>query len=234
VTPQRLLVLAVLVVAILLCGPLAAFQVRSSTALSLVLVIDVSASVDFRTLELPRDVSDAVDSGLLSHLSNQDRFGVAGFGATTKFSGFVPGDRATRLKAVRTILKDRSIGFNGPSRLWDAIDEALTHLEGEPSPRAIILVTDGRASGNRLGSEAVVQRAKSSSVVVSVVGSGSSGSPAARDRYPEHEPHIALERLAGETGGAFFRDEFGDAFRARKRARHLEAILRQLRTGSRP
>ena len=194
--------------------------------MSLVLLIDVSASVDFRTLELPRDVSGIVDSGLLAHLRADDRFGVAAFGATTKFSGFLSGDRAGRLAAVKASLRDRSVRLNGPSRVWDAVDEAIVSLDGQSPPRAIILMTDGRANGNRVGLDAVIERATSSAVRVSVIASGSV-SPV-RSRFPELEPHVHLQRLVAETGGAFTADDVGDHFRQRRPGEHLEAIVRQL------
>lgn len=222
---------ALALIAASLSGALAASpQGETSSALSLVLAIDVSASTDFRTTSPPRDVSDAIDSGLMSGLTADDRFGVVGFGATAKFSGFVPGDRRARLESVRRVFRDRTVGLNGPSRVWDAVDEAVAHLETVPQPRAIILMTDGRATGNRLGLDAIIRHAQSAGVAVSVLGSGSLR--AVPNGYPELEPHLALERLASETGGLFRVDEVGDTFRQRRPGGHLEAILEFLRTRS--
>ena len=217
----------VVIVALVLCERGTATQRSESGPLSLVLVIDVSASVDFRTLELPRDVSGIVDSALLARLRADDRFGVAAFGATTKFSGFLSGDRAGRLAAVKASLRDRSVGLNGPSRIWDAVDETIASLDGQPLQRAVILMTDGRANGNRVGLDAVITRATASAVRVSVIASGSVESQV-RARYPELEPHLHLQRLVAETGGTFAADEVGDHFRQRQPGHHFETILRQL------
>jgi hypothetical protein len=35
------------------------------------------------------------------------------------------------------------VGLNGPSRIWDAVDDVISALEKEPGRRAVILVTDG-------------------------------------------------------------------------------------------
>ena len=228
---MRMPVAALTFIAVSLCEVAASPQVATPPrALSLVLMIDVSASTDYRDLSPPRDVSDAIDSGLLSGLTADDRFGVVGFGATAKFSGFLPEDRRARRDAVQRVFRDRTVGFHGPSRVWDAVDDAVARLETVPAPRAIILMTDGRATGNRLGLDAVIQHARSAGVTISVIGSGSSRS-AVRNGYPELEPHLALERLASETGGAFRADEVGDRFRERRPRGHLDAILELLRTG---
>ncbi len=218
----------VFVGASLSCAVAASPQGETAPGLSLVLLIDVSASTDFRAGSPPRNVSDAIDAALLSRLTADDRFGVAGVGATAQFSGFLAADRRTRLSAVRRVFQDRTVGLNGPSRVWDAVDDALAQLETVPQPRAIVLMTDGRATGNRLGLDAIIQHARSAGVVVSVLGSGSSRS-AVRHGYPELEPHLGLERLARETGGVFRADELGDTFRERRPRGHLEAIVEFLR-----
>lgn len=89
-------------------------------------------------------------------------------------------------------------------------------------------MTDGRANGNRVGLDAVIERAATSAVRISVIASGSADSPQTRARHPELEPHGHLQRLVTETGGVFARDEVGDTFRQRRPGRHLEAILRDL------
>jgi hypothetical protein len=203
--------------------PVAASQATARSPISLVLLFDLSASVDLRQLELPRDVSGEIDDGLLARLTPEDRFGVGSFGARTKFSGFRPGDRRARAAAVRTALKDRSVGLNGPSRVWDAIDEMVTHLESQPAPRTVVVITDGYATGNRVGLQDVIAHARMAHVVVSIVanrisedrnGPGALGSQ-----------RTMLERLTTDTGGTLAIDAYGDTFRPRKPGRFFERML---------
>src|SRR5262245_32677862 len=81
-------------------------QTDRESQLSLVLLVDVSASVDFRMLEWPEDLTREIESGLLDHLNPQDQFGVTAFGARAQFSGFLPDDRRVRQLAVRAVFKE--------------------------------------------------------------------------------------------------------------------------------
>ena len=55
----------------------------------------------------------------------------------------------------------------GPSPIWDALDEAIRVLAPEPGRRVVILVSDGRSTGNTVSAQAVVDRAVTAGVVVS-------------------------------------------------------------------
>jgi hypothetical protein len=188
---------------------------------------DVSASVDFRQLELPHDISREIDGDLRSRLTPADRLGIAVFGATMKFGGFLPDDRGVRLSAIRAAFKDRSVGLNGPSRIWDAVDGSIAALEQESGRRAVILLTDGEASGNRLGLADVIRHAQAAKVAVSVIANG--GWVAGPATAPGPTPRNALERLTADTGGTLVLDNVGDTFRARHPGRFFEAILASLR-----
>jgi von Willebrand factor type A domain len=202
-------------------------QGSPSPPLSLVLLCDVSASVDFRQLELPHDVSREIDGDLRSRLTPADRLGIAVFGATMKFGGFLPDDRGVRLSAIQAAFKDRSVGLNGPSRIWDAVDGSIAALERESGRRAVILLTDGYASGNRLGLADVIRHAQAAKVAVTVIASG--GWVAWPATAPGPTPRNALERLTADTGGMLVLDNVGDSFRARHPGRFFEAILASLR-----
>jgi hypothetical protein len=219
-------------VAFLIAGlrPVAS-QMATPAPLSLLLLLDVSASVDSHLLELPRDISGDVDSDLLGRLQPADRFGVGAFGATLKLSGFLPNDRKVRTAAVRSALRDRSVGMNGPSRIWDALEEGITALEKEPDLRAIILVTDGYSTGNRVGLTDVIRRAQAANVVVSVIANKVNQSEARKELGPSSlgSAWPLLERLAAETRGELKFDEWGDTFRPRKPGQFFEELLARLR-----
>ena len=100
---------------------------------------------------------------------------------------------------ARLAFKDWSVGLNDASRIWDAVDLGVSALESEAGRRAIVLLTDGEASGNRLGVADVIRHARASNVAVSVIGSG--GWVLSMDlptRGPT--PRSALEALTSETG----------------------------------
>jgi len=92
----------------------------------------------------------------------------------------------------------------GPSPIWDAVDAAVVSLEEEAGRRAILLLTDGRATGNVHGLEEVLQRAVRAAVFVSAISEAAvldieqGGGRAARIR-----PGAALKWLAENTGGSF-------------------------------
>jgi VWFA-related protein len=199
-------------------------------SLALVTLFDVSASVDFRTLELSKDFSSDIEHDLLPPLGKDDRFAVGVFGARVSLSGFLPDDRKTRVLTAQKAFKDRSIGLNGPSRIWDAADEAVTALAGERGRRAIVLVTDGEASGNRVGLDDLIRHAQTADVAVCVIASGSPASnPKGAWAVTNATPDALLRRLAGETGGLFVIDEVGDQFRPRKPGRFFSPLVEALR-----
>jgi hypothetical protein len=208
-------------------APTPSARVNRDAPVSLVLMLDLSASVDFRLLELPRDVSGDIDGDLLSRLTPADRFGIGVFGATAKFSGFLQGDRRARAAAVRAALEDRSVGLNGPSRLWDAIHEMVTVLQAEPAPRGIFVITDGYASGNRLGLQDVIDHARAAEVRLSVIANRIHEDKTGPG--PLGSQRGLLERLTLETGGSLAVDDLGDAFRRRRPGRFFERLLARLR-----
>ncbi len=120
-------------------------------------------------------------------------------------------------EATARIVLDRStlvVGMNGAyglgaSPAWDAVDEAVSVLEKHSSRRAIILVTDGRSTGNVHSLDEAIDRAIGAHVAVSVVGEAR----ADVIRLPggtetRVQPEIFLRRLAETTGGAYA-DVFG-------------------------
>jgi hypothetical protein len=197
--------------------------------LSIVLLFDISASANSRFLEPPQDFTSEVDANLLSHLAPADRVATGVFGDNVSISGFSAGDRRSQVAAARQGFKNTVMGRNGPSRIWDAVDSAVTALADQPGRRAIILVTDGQASGNRLGLAAVIKRAQAADVAVSVIASGSGFIEPLPLQRSLLTPYDALIRLAGETGGVRVADAVGDTFRPRHPERFFEGLLEVLR-----
>jgi hypothetical protein len=206
-------------------APIETFE-SGAASLALVTLFDVSASVDFRALELSKDFSPDIEHDLLPQLGRTDRFALGVFGARVSLSGFLPDDRKARTLAAQKLFKDRSVGLNGPSRIWDAADDAVTALSREPGRRAIFLVTDGEASGNRVGLDDLIRHAQLADVAMCVIASGSTAlSPRGSWSAYGATPDVLLRRLAAETGGLFVIDDVGDQFRPRKPGRFFAPLV---------
>lgn len=156
-------------------------------------------------------------SVMASELREGDRMRVASVGRTPFLSAWVTaGGRREAMSIARRAFtgpddaRGGSTGIQwpveqlGPSPIWDATDRAIASLEGEPGQRAILLLTDGAASGNRWSVAQVEQRALRAGVSIHVVG--------VKDRpfqVPQYsgvaviDPRAALQALARSTGGSY-------------------------------
>ena len=99
----------------------------------------------------------------------------------------------------------------GPSPLWDALDAAVTRLDADPLPRAVVLVTDGRSTGNVRGIGQALAHAQAVGVSISamvipipiptiVLTAPPTGGRGQTDK-PLPDPAKTLATLADETGG---------------------------------
>src|SRR5690606_26519906 len=80
-------------------------------------------------------------------------------------------DAATLGRAARWVVDVPADVRHGRTPIWDAVDMAVSALEAERGRRrAILLVTDGLSTGNRVGLDAVIERAAHADVAVFVVG----------------------------------------------------------------
>ena len=86
--------------------------------------------------------------------------------------------------------------LGGPSPIWDALDAAIAALQGARARGAIVLVTDGRSSGNRLGFADVLARVQSAKLPVLVIALDF-------DRTSPPDATVNLRRMAAATGGSF-------------------------------
>jgi hypothetical protein len=92
----------------------------------------------------------------------------------------------------------------GASPVWDAVDAAVGALESEPGRRAIILVTDGRSTGNLRSLEETILHAVAAEVGVLVVGEAHDEViPQRKAVTAQVRPTAFLESMAAITGGAY-------------------------------
>jgi hypothetical protein len=186
--------------------PVPQFHVSSEPEdLSVILLIDASVSaieswdisIDSLTTFIP-----PIDNGLNSTLSGRDRLGLGVFGRQVRFGREFGGDKASLAGIERDVLRMDERDRIGPSPIWDAVDAASDLLAARPGQRAIILVTDGRATGNRKSLSAVIDHATQSDVAVIVAGAG--GFFFMPSDFTANAPSVNLALLANATGGMFF------------------------------
>jgi Ca-activated chloride channel family protein len=169
------------------------------------LLADLTSSVTGRlrgvwAMPWPEAFSLAVDR-LITDVRREDRARImAMIGPRFVTSPLWSGDRATLQRALRVFaIPDGPVE---PSPLWDAVDEALTLFPADARRRAIVLVTDGRATGNRAPLAEVTERAMLAGIAVSIV----ELTPPTRSLGVPHSerspgPTALLERLTTASGG---------------------------------
>jgi hypothetical protein len=165
----------------------------------MVILIDTTRSVMWETDVLEQHLSE-----LAATLGPQDRISIAGFGARSRLAPFVSAQRDIRAE-LRLALDRRDQEGYGRSPIWDAIHEAVTTLSREPPPRAILLLSDGRATGNHYGLSEIADYAMAHGVCINVVLKHSSqwitqgGGTAALV-----QPGAPILGLASLSGGMYF------------------------------
>ena len=186
--------------------PLEFFAAGKEQPLSLVVLVDVSLSMESRVKRSA--IREELERRLPLLLAPHDRVQAGAFARQISISPPFAGNSKAFLTAVRKTLDPRDEETLGPSRLWDALDEAIKALARSEGRRAVLLVTDGQATGNRDGPQEVAPRAVAAGVAVSVVGLDwertirQDAETGVRVR-----PGVALEWIAGATGGRYLRDQ---------------------------
>jgi len=171
--------------------------------LSVLLLIDASASAieswDISTDSLTTFIPP-IDNGLIANLSPRDQLGLGVFGRQVRFGREFGRDQPSLAAIEREVLRMDERDRIGPSPIWDAVDAAADLLAPRPGQRAIILVTDGRATGNRKSLGAVIDAAMQADVAVTVIARGFFFMP---PDITANAPSVNLTLLANATGGLF-------------------------------
>lgn len=151
-------------------------------------------------------------------------------------------DRDTLWRDARWVVDVPAEVRHGHTPIWDAIDMAVTALEGEAHRRrAVLLVTDGLSTGNRIGLEAAITRAALADVAVFVIGEAwgpprsgrgwsirdSTDGPWFIVKGAFTSPFDQLQRLARATGGIFLPDGDRQGPDPEERSRTALALLRR-------
>jgi hypothetical protein len=173
--------------------------------LSVVLLLDKSAS-----MEVYGDIDDQIGKAFAPALKPGDRARVGGIANRLVLAPAFSSNPRDVASAGRSAVAFRRQDKFGPSPIWDAVDHVVGQLESETGVRAIILVTDGRATGNTKGISQVAERAVFSGVVIDVLSESrpmiirQSPTMAARIR-----PNLPLEQVARVTGGSIVPEDPG-------------------------
>jgi Ca-activated chloride channel homolog len=183
--------------------------------ISVVVMLDTSGSMTL--------VLDQVKAGaeqFLIRLYPEDRGAVGAFNDKIQLSGPLTHDRDELVASLR------DLGFGNPTRLYDAIDFSLDHLDGVEGRRVVLVFTDGADTYSRVGSGHVMDRARNEGVMIYGIGLETRIGPGGR--YVS-KPDRILRRLAEETGGGYFElkktDELGSTFTRVAQELHSQYVL---------
>jgi len=170
------------------------------------LLIDASASAieswDISTDSLTSFIP-SIDYGLIANLSARDRLGLGVFARQTHFGLEFGHDKSSLSDVERDALRMDDRDRIGPSPIWDAVDAATDVLASHAGQRVIILVTDGRATGNRKSLAAVIDHAMRSDVAVTVIPRGFATPMFTPPDVTANAPGVNLMAMANATGGLF-------------------------------
>jgi Mg-chelatase subunit ChlD len=192
---------AIIGVVVMLWSPIAGAQ--SPAPRAIVALVDVSASAEMPGLSALLEV---LDLGLFARLQPNDRVRLGAVANTVTTTAWLTADPAARRDAARRVLNVPDAQRYGTSPLWDAVDAAVGALESEPGRRGVILLTDGRASGNVKGLSDVTRRAVAAGVAVSIIDVGLTIVLREEGSLPvQLRPDAPLRALAELTGGRYVR-----------------------------
>jgi uncharacterized protein with von Willebrand factor type A (vWA) domain len=163
--------------------------------LRIVLLVDTSDSM---TSHLPFRRGDATlltdaAAALSAALRPDESVSVASFGPTINVSPAAL--QRDDIVPAATALSDHT---GGASPLWDALDALITALDGEGGRHAVVVVTDGRTTGNTLSFAAVLARLRQARVRVFFICAERPKQASVAD------PSVRLREIATATGGRYY------------------------------
>lgn len=170
--------------------------------LSLAVVIDTTRSTGWGRTGSIRAPQEEV-LVVLSALRDEDMVRFGTFGPRVRFAG------PWRKRAGRNFPDEVEKAFkgnvedtHGPSPIWDVIYETVETLATQPHPRALLLLSDGRSTGNSRSIQFVADFAAVHGVAIhSIVRYFEMRIPQGEEKAVAVRPWITFEALATFTGG---------------------------------
>lgn len=138
------------------------------TPLDIILLMDLTASLS-ATLQR-RDLEEDVERALIDALQDGERLRVGGFARRVILTNPLTPDRRRLRTELRTAMSHRREELYGPSPIWDATWQAIESFPETDARRAVILITDGRATGNVHGVEDLALAAMLRGAAIHIVG----------------------------------------------------------------
>ena len=178
-----------------------------------------------------RPIPPAVEEFPLVGIDATDRVRLGAISRRFTLSDPIAGGSAELRKAWRALFDMPPVEWLGPSPIWDATAETVRTMSADAGKRAIVLVTDGLASGNRVGATDAAFAARWAGIPVTVV-AAESVLPAQSMSVIGRDPLTALSELARMSGGRFLVDRAigsGDPCFRRDTTNTLWTALRQIR-----
>ena len=176
---------------------------------SIVLLIDVSASMNMGDVASGVVLQRALEQWFPLSLQRSDRGRVGSIGKRVFLSERFTSDKHELVLAGFAARSVPAAERIGPSPIWDGIEAAASALEWEGAPRAIILLTDGRATGNRVSLREAGEHAMTSAVEIHIVAERDVpvAIPQLGGDMIHVMPGISLRWLAETTGGSYVTDK---------------------------
>ena len=153
--------------------------------ITVVVMLDMSGSMFSRFVRLRTSTISFVDA-----LQPRDRAQIGTFGEEIAISPHLTGDKQLLKRVLNTELWP-----NGPTPIWNALDQAMTALSSESGRRVVMTITDGRELCNYrhcVKAGAVERRAVREGFMLYAIGMDGTGL----------DDEIML--IAEETGGGHF------------------------------
>lgn len=174
--------------------------------ISVVLVIDSSGSMianDFTPNRM--EAAKISAANFVDQMNLKDTIGVVSFSDSTRIVSFLRQDKDKIINSITTI------SANGRTAIGDGLAMGVDMVASIPNKkRLVILLSDGEQTAGQISIEDGIKYAQSEEVIVYTVGVGS-----VDEFVMGHDwfgrPQIAkldeasLKKIAGETGGAYFR-----------------------------
>jgi VWFA-related protein len=177
--------------------PIATFAPGSSS-LNVVLLIDVSASMRW---SMRKRLLDDVDDEFLESVQETDRVRIGSFARQISMGPPFTSDHRELKRSLEAAL-DPHGSIDGPSPVWDALHEAIGSLASVEGRRAVLMLTDGRGTGNRHSVEEVAEYAARAGVLVNVGGEDREWFiPQSRTEAVIVRAGVASRWIANLTGG---------------------------------
>jgi hypothetical protein len=175
---------------------------------SVVLLVDVSTSMSMGDVASGVVLQRSLEQWFPLGLKPGDRARIGSIAKRLVLSERFTSDRRELARAGYAARMVPASERAGPSPVWDAVDAAVNALEWEGAPRAILLITDGRSTGNRISLREAGQHAMASAVEVHVIAERDVAvAITQQDGNQAHvTPGVGLRWLADTTGGSYVSD----------------------------